>query len=291
MVIIKLQGGLGNQMFQYAIACILGEKNEVPVLLDKSFFDLKEKKPGHTPRRFELNIFEVVNPEPTKADLKTFFEPSLINKFRKFFGVSSPMMYFDPSLNFHPEVLNLKSPVFLRGYFQSYKYYQDHEIFVKDIFKFPVEQLDEKNKEILRKISNSTTVSIHVRRGDYVNDKATKEFHGNCDVNYYLNALRLIASENNNLSLVLFSDDSKWVKEKLSHLPYPKIFIDHNKDAESWKDMFLMSCCNHNIIANSSFSWWAAWLNENLGKTVIAPRQWFANRETKDLIPSEWIQI
>ena len=278
-------------MFQCAIAQILGERNKAHVLLDKSFFNLKEKKPGHTPRQFELDIFKIDNPEPDKSDLNFFYQPSVVQRLSKLFVISSPKIYFEPSINYHPEVLNLKSPVFLRGYFQSYKYYLGRESFVKDLFRFPVEQLDGQNKEILQEIRKVITVSIHVRRGDYVDDKATRDFHGNCDVDYYLNALSLIASENDNLTLVLFSDDSKWVKEKFGYLPYLKIFIDHNNDAESWKDMFLMSCCNHNIIANSSFSWWAAWLNNNPEKIVVAPKKWFAKRSQIDLMPEQWIQI
>ena len=141
----------------------------------------------------------------------------------------------------------------------------------------------------------NNSVSVHVRRGDYVLDKNTQEFHGVCGVDYYLDAIKLIASKMDDLLLVFFSDDTEWAIEEFKNLPYSLIFIDHNKGENSWKDMFLMSNCKHNIIANSSFSWWAAYLNQNQNKMVIAPKQWFAdptkNSETSDLIPESWIRL
>jgi len=112
-------------------------------------------------------------------------------------------------------------------------------------------------------------------------------------VEYYLESIKLLAADYKEYKLVFFSDDSEWTKEQFRDLSYSKIFVDHNKNENSWKDMLLMSSCQHNIIANSSFSWWAAWLNQNPNKVIIAPKQWFAtsDTDTKDLIPPEWIQL
>jgi len=293
MIIIKLQGGLGNQMFQYAFASILAKKNNDCLLIDKSFFEEVEKKPGFTPREFDLPVFKKTNSEASSKVIFLFHHLSFFNKIKKKIGFNYPKIYNEPFFGFCKKALDLKSPVYINGYFQSYKYFIENERFIKNIFSFPIKELDLRNKNILSDIQKSNTISVHIRRGDYVNDKITQQFHGNCDLDYYLEAISLLASQYNTFTLLFFSDDSDWVKEQFEYLPYPKIFIDHNKNENSWKDMFLMSSCNHNIIANSSFSWWAAWLNENLDKTVIAPKKWFEAKDldTKTLLPEEWIQL
>jgi len=292
LIIIKLKGGLGNQMFQYAIARILGEKNYAPVLLEKSFFILKEKKPGHTPRNFELNIFNNKYLVGSDFHVKNFTNISFLNKVKKKLGLNYPKTFLEEKFTFNPEALLVKPPVFLKGYFQSYKYYEGYEALVKGIFEFPQYKLDEVNSGILCRIKEATTISIHIRRGDFINDKKTQTFHGNCSLDYYLKAINFFVTRHSDFQLIFFSDDSEWVKEKFEILPNPKLFIDHNKGENNWKDMFLMSSCSHNIIANSSFSWWAAWLNNNPNKTVVAPKNWFATEiETNDLIPDQWIRL
>ena len=164
---------------------------------------------------------------------------------------------------FNRMLWQLKLQFILKGYFQSYKYFVGFEDHIKKIFSFPIDKLDNVNKKILLTIKSSTTISVHIRRGDYINDKVTQQFHGNCGLEYYLESISLLASKNKDFILIFFSDDNDWVKEQFKGLAYSKIFINHNKNENSWKDMFLMSSCTHNIIANSSFSWWAAWLNEN----------------------------
>ncbi|MFV8325991.1 alpha-1,2-fucosyltransferase [Flavobacterium sp. ZS1P14] len=293
MIIIKLKGGLGNQMFQYAFASILAKKNNAIIKIEKSFFDLTEKTEGHTPRNFELGIFDNSYNEAMVTDILFFNQLSIINKLKRDFGFNFPKIYNEFSFDFHKTGLLIKTPVYIKGYFQSYKYFVGHEDFINKIFAFPIDTLDKVNKKILSGIKGTTTISIHIRRGDYVNDKVTQQFHGNCSLGYYFNAISLLTSRNKDFTLVFFSDDSDWVKEQFETLPYSKIVVDHNIGENSWKDMLLMSSCSHNIIANSSFSWWAAWLNENPEKIVIAPEKWFAEAEksTKDLIPSEWIRL
>ncbi len=293
MLILKLQGGLGNQMFQYAFASILAKKNGATIKIDKSFFDLTEKTQGHTPRDFELDIFNESFLQASPSDIRLFHKLSTINKVKRELGLNFPKVYLEPSLSFHPKCLSIKTPVYIKGYFQSYKYLLGQENFIKKLFSFPIDTFDPVNKKILDDIMNRTTISIHVRRGDYVNDKQTQQFHGNCGSDYYLDAIALLGLKNKDFTLVFFSDDSDWVKKQFKDLPYPKIVVDHNVGDDNWKDMALMSLCSHNIIANSSFSWWAAWLNENLEKTVVAPKKWFASPEINinDLIPSQWIRL
>lgn len=288
-----MQGGLGNQMFQYAFARIHAQKSNAKVLLDGSFFERVEKKSGFTPRKFELAIFDNSYIMASVSDVTSFYNLSEINNVKRKLGLRFPKIYNEPSFDFQTDALSLKSPVYLKGYFQSYKYFIDHKEFIRQLFSFPVNELDGINKELLITIKGSNTIAIHIRRGDYVSDKITAEYHGSCSLSYYLEAIKLVTSKNKDFTLVFFSDDSDWVKEQFNDLPYSKIVVEHNKGEDSWKDMLLMSCCSHNIIANSSFSWWAAWLNDNQSKIVVAPKKWFAtmDKNTNDLIPSEWIQL
>jgi hypothetical protein len=137
------------------------------------------------------------------------------------------------------------------------------------------------------------TVGVHIRRGDYINDKHTQKFHGNCGKDYYLEAIKKIKQEKKDITFIFFSDDIDWVKKNFENISSSVLYVDENKDSESWKDMLLMSYCNHQIIANSSFSWWAAWLNANPDKIVIAPQKWY-NDETLshiNVVPQSWIKL
>ncbi|SHM95050.1 alpha-1,2-fucosyltransferase [Flavobacterium xinjiangense] len=293
MIIIQLQGGLGNQMFQFAFASVLAKNNKALVLIDKKLFKLNGTRDVCTPRNFELAIFNNAYNEASSPNIISFHHLTNLNKLKRKCSLNYPKIYIEPYFGFYKKALDLRSPVYINGYFQSYKYFIGNEKFIKKIFSFPIEELDLQNKNILSIIEKSNTISVHIRRGDYVNDKITQQFHGNCALGYYLDAISLLASQYKTFTLLFFSDDSDWVKEQFEYLPYPKLFIDHNKNENSWKDMCLMSFCSHNIIANSTFSWWAAWLNDNPTKVVIAPKLWFANVEKKanDLIPPEWILI
>lgn len=293
MLIIKLDGGLGNQMFQYAVASILAKKNKTKLLIDNNSFNQKERKEGFTPRSFELSIFDNTYFKALDLDISYFYKLSIFEKLKKKFGFNFAKIYNEKQFGFDDNLLSLNSPIYLNGYFQSYKYFIDYDAYIKEIFSFPSERLNTANKELLLKIKESNSISVHIRRGDYISDKITRNYHGSCSLDYYLKAISSIASKVNNVTLFFFSDDVEWVKTEFKNLPYPKFFIENNQNEDSWKDMYLMSLCDHNIIANSSFSWWGAWLNTNLEKIVIAPKNWFSDTKinTDDLIPSEWIRF
>ena len=295
MIISRMDGGLGNQMFQYALASILGQKNKTSILLDSSFFDQTEKRLGHTPRKFELTVFNNSYSLASKKDLLFFQQLSVSNKIKRELGLNYPKMYKEASFRYDEKVLMIQTPVYIRGFFQSYKYFIGYENKIRELFAFPTHALDEPNKKVADIIKSTNSIAIHIRRGDYVNDATTQQYHGNCSVDYYLKAISLLTAKEKELSLFFFSDDSEWVKEQFRDLPYPKQFIDDNTGENSWKDMFLMSLCRHNIIANSSFSWWAAWLNTNPDKKVVTPKKWFVLSEevinTSDLTPPDWIRL
>ncbi|WP_299101262.1 alpha-1,2-fucosyltransferase [uncultured Winogradskyella sp.] len=293
MILIRLKGGLGNQMFQYAYASILAKKCNLPLKIDTQFFSLSKDMVGVTQREFELTVFKNRYQIATLNEINSFTELSFFNKIKRKLGFNYPKKHNEGSRLYQDEDYKLKAPVYVNGYFQSYKYFLGYEEFVKKIFHFSTDDLDAKNISLLSRIEEANTISIHVRRGDYVTDLNINNTHGLCDIEYYMASIDVLTKDNANSTLVFFSDDSDWVKKTFSHLSNPKIFVNHNTGSHSWKDMLLMSKCSHNIIANSSFSWWAAWLNSNSEKKVVAPKQWFADqsRNTFDLIPKEWIQI
>jgi hypothetical protein len=289
-----MDGGLGNQMFQYALASILAQRNKDSVLIDTSFFDQTEKRLGHTPRQFELMVFNNTYTFAKTTDILFFKQLSVFNKVKRDLGLNYPKMYKEPSFSFDEKVLNLKSPAFVRGFFQSYKYFIGYENLIRNLFIFPA-TLAEINKSVLTNIKQTQSISVHIRRGDYVNDATTNQYHGVCNLNYYLKGISLLTGNSDSFTLFFFSDDCDWVKEQFKDLPFSKQFIDHNTGENSWNDMLLMSSCQHNIIANSSFSWWAAWLNSNPDKKVVAPKKWFVESEekidTSNLTPPEWIRL
>lgn len=293
MIIIKLQGGLGNQMFQYAFASVFAKKHKEKVLIDLSVLERTEKLRGFTPRKFELHIFNNQYNWATVDDINLFFRLSYGNKIKKKLRFNYPRVYTEPSFGFNYVAALLILPVYIIGYFQNYKYFVGNENYIKSLFLFPIETLDEINLNVLKEIKNSNSVAVHIRRGDYVADKVTSDFHGICTKDYYMKAIETLSSKVPNCTLVFFSDDCDWVRKHFNDSSFRQIIVDINPGQDSWKDMLLMSSCRHNIIANSSFSWWGAWLNENPQKIVIAPKNWFAIKEANDQIelPEKWIRI
>tara|TARA_R110000787_G_scaffold184181_4_gene296050 strand:+ start:727 stop:1608 length:882 start_codon:yes stop_codon:yes gene_type:complete len=293
MIIIKLQGGLGNQMFQFALASIIAKKNKSLLKIDTNSFDSNIE--GITPREFELSIFDNSYKKALFTEIENFQKSSFVNKLKKKLGLNYTKVFRESNLRFNDKVLKLKSPIYLEGYFQSYKYFLGEEGYVENIFSFPKGEIEGKNIKFLSDIENNNSTGVHIRRGDYLNDKETQEFHGNCGKEYYSKAIDFFEKQNEDVTFVFFSDDIEWVKNEFNYLDSKKIFIVGNTGENNWIDLFLMSSCSHQIIANSSFSWWSAWLNKNKNKKVIAPKNWFANekanKDANDLIPSSWIRF
>lgn len=292
MIVIKLIGGLGNQMFQYALGRKLSFQNQEELLLDCSFF---KEEGTHTPREYELGIFHLQANIATEEELSAFQQPSgsllsrIRNKIRRMNGADKT--FIEVGHRFHPEVMELKGDLHLTGYWQSEKYFSDiRQHLLEDfVFKRPPEG---KNKELLDKIQSTNSISLHIRRGDYVTNEAANSFHGLCTLDYYQSAVNHIAHRYDTIHLYVFSDDIPWAEKNLN-LGFPMTFVNHNQGKSSWEDMRLMSGCQHNIIANSSFSWWGAWLNDNSNKIVVAPQRWFATKDNDnpDIIPERWIRL
>jgi hypothetical protein len=293
-MIVKIQGGLGNQMFQYAFAKSLSLKNKKAVFLDNTAFDSNS---FITKRDFKLEIFNISlslvsqNNQFVNRKFKNHqFFNKLQKKVIKKWPFLSKKIRIEKSLEFDNKNLNLYS--YYEGYWQSEKYFKDFNIQIINDFAF-------KNINILERgiyvndILSTNAVSIHVRRGDYVNNPVVNNFHGSLSTDYYEKAIKLVMDKVENPVFYVFSDDINWVQLNMFKTDdINLIFVITSSEEE---DLFLMSKCKHNIIANSSFSWWGAYLNEYINKIIVAPKIWYknieANKSTIDLIPSKWIRI
>ena len=285
-IVIPLVGGLGNQMFQYAAGRAVAERCNVPLRLDISWFNTNDD------RDFALFPFKVTADiiEPSKTTqnfLKRMFK-SIVH----YFGFYSANHEFrEKSFSYDPMINSLSSPLVLNGYFQSEKYFENIKDTISDEFKLKVEP-EKKTLEVLELIESYDAVCIHIRRGDYVSDEKTNTYHGVCSMDYYHSGVAEAALGLVNPHCFVFSDDPEWVRTNFK-LAFPMTIVDIHGPKEAHEDLRLMSACNHFVIANSSLSWWGAWLGTNKGKKVIAPKQWFADLsiDTSDLIPETWIRI
>lgn len=276
MIIVRVTGGLGNQMFQYAMYKSLEKKGKLVKLDSKSFYETKKEHNGYELER----IFDIKPNKPTKEDLEKFDENNISTLFkikRKLFG-DKKFVYDTKEYVFNKDVYKLKNS-YLNGYWQSIKYFEGIENDIKKDFRFK-NQLDNKNLEILNEIENSNSISIHIRRGDYMSPENYNMYGCIATPTYYKKAIKVIEEKIENPTFFVFSNDMDWVKKNIQ-INSRVFYIDINSGNGSYKDMQLMSNCKHNIIANSSFSWWGAWLNENKNKIVVAPKKWI-NREDVD---------
>jgi hypothetical protein len=253
-----LMGGLGNYMFQIAAAYAYAKRYDMHV-----GFNCSESSGPHKHiTEYQNNILKGVD----------------LYYIRKNQSVQHNENGFH-----YQEIPNYNNSTLLYGYFQSEKYFKDCESEIKDLFMSYDIDLDDKTKDLLE---NYNTCSIHVRRGDYLK---SPNHHPTQSMNYYMKAIKQMSKDS---VFLIFSDDIEWCKQNFPDLPEKFVFIEGNKDYE---DLYIMSHCKNNIICNSTFSWWGAWLNRNENKTVITPSVWFgpayAGYDTKDLYCDNWIKI
>ncbi|MBU4289010.1 MAG: alpha-1,2-fucosyltransferase [Proteobacteria bacterium] len=288
MIIVRLIGGLGNQLFQYALARRLSLLHDVPLKLDISQFETYKL------RRYSLNVFNIIEDYATEGDIVRIKEKGFAS-FRRLTEKLLPYYkrsyIHERSFHFDPNILKSSKDVYLEGYWQSERYFK----YIEDIIcrEFTVKiKPDAINERTTEHINTVNAVSLHIRRVDYISNAAIYQFHGTCTLAYYQQAVEIISQKVSSPHFFVFSDDILWAKENLM-LTYPTIFISHNNATKDFEDLRLMIQCKHHIIANSSFSWWGAWLNNNPDKIVIAPKKWFNDEsiDTKDLLPEEWIRI
>ncbi len=285
MIIFELSGGLGNQMFQVAVAHSYQLRfPNIEIVIDVSQFN-------NNIRKLELDKFFYIKENFLFINQPILSDNLIIRNFSNLLGnkifIESNPFIFDEKL------FKCKDGKKIRGYFQSEKYFSGIRDEIIKIFKFPILALAS-IAENIKAIQECNSVSLHVRRGDYISNKSANAYHGVLSLDYYKQAAAKINYIVQEPHYFIFSDDTNWVKSNLNFVP-SATFVDINKGDNSYLDMYLMSQCKHNIIANSSFSWWGAWLNQNEEKIVIAPQKWLANNELnqqpQDLIPEKWITL
>ena len=295
MIIINIIGGLGNQLFEYATGKAVAMRLNVPLKID--LHPLKYISTIDTIRHLELDNYNIDYTLSTDTDLKPFFFNRKNNSFinRKFNVLyrafhSAYLLKERLAFQYDSRIEKISSNTYLSGYFQSYKYFDSirevllHEFSLK-------EKMSDENEKLLEKIQSSNSVSIHFRRGDYVSNPHTKAHHGVCEKSFYVNAIRHITSRLENPAFFIFSDDLDYVKSCGIMDGEKAHYVEGNNGAT---DLFLMRNCKHNIIANSSLSWWGAWLNENKHKIIIAPKKWIINVnqfKEQNLIPPTWLSL
>lgn len=295
MIIVKLHGGLGNQMFQYAIGRKLSLLDKTELKLDLSFLLDRTPRPNFTYRDYNLNIFNLKIELATQEEINLFInylDSKIKRKIYTYLFLGRNNKYIDEKqFTCDPDIFKLTGNLYLDGYWQTEKYFSDIKNILCNDFTIKISQ-DKKNQEMIKTIKNTNSVSIHIRRGDYIENKQIYNVHGICDLDYYYSCINLFLKKLKNPHFFIFSDDHQWAKENLK-LDCPMIFVDYNDASKNYEDLRLMSQCRHNIIANSTFSWWGAWLNQNPDKIVYAPQKWFndSSRNTKDLIPDQWIKL
>lgn len=278
MRLIKVTGGLGNQMFIYAFYLRMRERFP-NVRLDLSDMVHYKVHYGYEMNRvFNLPHTEFCINQPLKKVIEFLFFKKIYER-KQAAGTSWAFdkKYFWPLLYF-------------KGFYQSERFFADISGEVRRAFTFDKRNANEQTLGMLDQIkSDSNAVSLHIRRGDYLLPKHWKTTGSVCQLPYYQNAVAEMNRKVNQPSYYVFSDDLAWVKE---NLPLENaVYIDWNRGEDSWQDMMLMSCCRHHIICNSTFSWWGAWLNPFADKVVIAPNRWFQHCETPDIYPAGWVKV
>ena len=297
-VIVALNGGLGNQLFQYAMGRALSLRNQVPLILDLSWFDHIRKQDGSitTVRNYALEPFALAAltqsiglPQPKSPGIAGRIMRRVLRYLPR--RHEGRRVYFEKGYTFDKTAFSLKAPIWIEGYWQSHRYFDD----VSEVLRYELgahQKVSAATSAMLQKIANCDAICLHVRRGDYVTNKHAVATHGLCSLDYYAKGIQLVLDGMDDPRCFVFSDDPEWARNNLK-LPIPMTIVDINEADAAHQDLWLMSACKRFVIANSSLSWWGAWLSQREGKMVVAPRQWFADtgRDTKDLIPSEWIRV
>ena len=296
MIIVRLIGGLGNQLFQYTIGRILSIKNEVPLYLDTSAYDNPDSR---SCKLYYYNIKAAVATKDKIENINNLYESNaLYAKFyrqaEKRFLPKHRWYYYkeDEYYKYEPALMKVSSPILLEGFWQHHRYYEHiypeiwEELTLKEAYK-------KDNTGVLSEIEqNAAAVSIHIRRGDYVSDPNNLNWFGVMPVSYYYKAIDYINNKIKSPVYYVFSDDLNWVKRNLN-IKGQTVYVDI-EGGKDYLELDAMSKCRHNIIANSSFSWWGAFLNKSPGKIVVAPATWLANEEANKRVEIQfpgWIKM
>ena len=286
-VIVGLSGGLGNQLFQFAAGRSLAIRLGCNLALDLTWFD------GQSKRQFALDAYKLSATKLRQGTILPRPMRSLVSRSSRRFAkkIHGVKVFREAHFNFSNDFNEINEVVFLEGYWQSERYFKDIRSVLISDFALDVD-LPIACLHLGKTIINSEAVCLHIRRGDFITERSSLKVYTQCSLEYYRAAVSIIAKEAKNPHIFIFSDDPNWVRDHVS-FAYPSTVVDINGQDRPWLDMWLMSKCKYFVIANSTFSWWGAWLSEAENKIVVAPKNWFlrSDIDTSDLIPSDWILI
>lgn len=288
MIVVRLCGGLGNQLFQYAVGRRLAVARGAELVLDLGWYE--RTPPSDTPRPYELGHYPIQARTATPAEALwcRLHEGRLLRRLP--FLPRRWRHCREKGFEFDPLILDLPDGIYLDGYWQSHRYFEEIAVLIRAELT-PAARFGAQDDKVATMIAAGNAVSVHVRRGDYVTHQMAAQTHGLCSLDYYMAALAQVQSRVKQPHFFVFSDDPAWTRENLP-LPGIATFVDHNGPADAFQDLRLMSLCDHQITANSSFSWWGAWLNTRPNKIVVTPRQWFAKQQDlASLTPDNWIRL
>jgi hypothetical protein len=293
MVIVRLKGRLGNQMFQYAVGRSISARLGTELILDSSWLD--EMRATGRSIKLELDVFGLDVPVRPVWESARLPNPSrLIHALQRLHPSRrrfASTIVEGPTYAFEPAVLTAPDDVYLDGYWQSERYFVEHEELIRSHFTFP--RLSPESERIADEIRRGTAVSVHVRRGDYASSPRQRKVHGVLGASYYTRAAAAVAGGVESLRLFVFSDDPAWCRANLV-FRQPTTVVERSLPRDrAWEDMRLLSLCDHHVVANSSFGWWGAWLNPSPTKVVVAPAPWVLAPDDGDeaRVPSAWIRI
>jgi hypothetical protein len=292
MIVAKIHGGLGNQMFQYAAGRALSIAHHETLSLDTNEFANYSLHQGYVLDR----VFGLNTPRLSGTELRQLFGLRVLPTAQRlaarwpYWPLADKRIIIEPHLDYWPGMLAVPPHAYLRGYWQSERYFQMHEDSIRSDFQFN-KALHGYALQWSEHMKAVPSVSVHFRRGDYVSNQTNLAYHGTCSLDYYQRAVASIEAQVKRPEFFVFSDDIEWARQNFK-LAHPVHFVDGNTGDASFLDMQLMSLCRHHIIANSSFSWWAAWLNNRKDKLVMAPSRWYVKWTTPvGLIPDRWTAI
>ena len=284
-IYLRLMGGLGNQLFQYAAGRSLADRLGVELVLDDRYIVRKFQHTGLALDAFNIRARLMNNSEQQR------FSERKIQLARWFKKLIRPLgkVFWQTQFNYDPALEILPAGHLLSGFWQTERYLHNmHQLRLDLVLKVPLSAPAQKVSEVIDAVES---VALHVRRGDYLKDQKTITRHGACSQSYYQNAIDYVLEKKPMAEFFVFSDDPEWVKAHLK-LPPQCTYVSAANIATE-EDLVLISGCKHQIIANSTFSWWGAWLNNSCDKIVVCPTPWFDDNNivTKDLLPANWHQL
>lgn len=300
MIISKLNGGIGNQLFQYAIGKSLAVQKKTILKLDVSYFSWDVN--SELQRKFLLNKYNIDCEIASRDEIEKILYAKNIHRFisRKIMANKIPYykenLVIEKDMYYDENIFKTRKNVILEGYWPNERYFANVKEVLHKELRLKEENISTSFKNSFRKITSTESVSVHVRRSDYINtNNGSFDIFGVCDKKYYEKAVSYIKDNIKTPILYIFTDDIDWVKNSF-HFDADSVIVSNN-NLMDFEELQLMSYCKHNIIANSTFGWWGAWLNENAGKIIIAPEKWYNDKnyqlfyEKSDFVPLSWIRI